>query len=63
MVPENEFHHKDQPARSATPASQQNGPGCAGKPAANASKTEEGGSEDGGGHLFKDHLTNHNLFL
>uniref|UniRef100_A0A3B3Y4C6 THO complex subunit 2 n=1 Tax=Poecilia mexicana TaxID=48701 RepID=A0A3B3Y4C6_9TELE len=47
MVPENEFHHKDQPARSATPASQQNGPGSAGKPAANTSKTEEGGFEDG----------------
>ncbi|XP_015255221.1 PREDICTED: THO complex subunit 2 isoform X3 [Cyprinodon variegatus] len=47
MVPENEFHHKDQPARSATPASQQNGPGSTGKPAANASKTEEGLSEDG----------------
>uniref|UniRef100_A0A3Q2NPJ1 THO complex subunit 2 n=1 Tax=Fundulus heteroclitus TaxID=8078 RepID=A0A3Q2NPJ1_FUNHE len=49
MVPENEFHHKDQPARSATPASQQNGPGSTGKPAANASKTEEGASEDGRG--------------
>lgn len=48
MVPENEFHHKDQPARSATPASQQNGPGSTGKPAANTSKTEEGGFEDGG---------------
>ncbi|XP_014904985.1 THO complex subunit 2 isoform X1 [Poecilia latipinna] len=47
MVPENEFHHKDQPARSATPSSQQNGPGSAGKPAANTSKTEEGGFEDG----------------
>uniref|UniRef100_M4AB27 THO complex subunit 2 n=1 Tax=Xiphophorus maculatus TaxID=8083 RepID=M4AB27_XIPMA len=47
MVPENEFHHKDQPARSATPASQQNGPGSTGKPAANTSKTEEGGFEDG----------------
>ncbi|MEQ2168368.1 hypothetical protein GOODEAATRI_013591, partial [Goodea atripinnis] len=47
MVPENEFHHKDQPARSATPASQQNGPGSTSKPAANASKTEEGVSEDG----------------
>uniref|UniRef100_A0A3B4GW35 THO complex subunit 2 n=1 Tax=Pundamilia nyererei TaxID=303518 RepID=A0A3B4GW35_9CICH len=47
MVPENEFHHKEQPARSATPASQQNGPGSTGKPATNTSKTEEGTSEDG----------------
>lgn len=48
MVPENEFHHKEQPARSATPANQQNGPGSTGKPAANTSKTEEGTSEDSG---------------
>lgn len=48
MVPENEFHHKDQQARSATPASQQNGPGSAGKPAASSIKTEEGPMEDGG---------------
>uniref|UniRef100_A0A3Q1CI77 THO complex subunit 2 n=1 Tax=Amphiprion ocellaris TaxID=80972 RepID=A0A3Q1CI77_AMPOC len=48
MVPENEFHHKEQPARSATPASQQNGPGSTGKPATSTSKTEEGTSEDGG---------------
>uniref|UniRef100_A0A669CVE1 THO complex subunit 2 n=1 Tax=Oreochromis niloticus TaxID=8128 RepID=A0A669CVE1_ORENI len=47
MVPENEFHHKEQPARSATPASQQNGPGSTGKPATSTSKTEEGTSEDG----------------
>uniref|UniRef100_A0A668AWI4 THO complex subunit 2 n=1 Tax=Myripristis murdjan TaxID=586833 RepID=A0A668AWI4_9TELE len=33
MVPENEFHHKEQPVRSATPANQQNGPGSTGKPA------------------------------
>uniref|UniRef100_A0A3Q3AK23 THO complex subunit 2 n=1 Tax=Kryptolebias marmoratus TaxID=37003 RepID=A0A3Q3AK23_KRYMA len=46
MVPENEFHHKEQPARSATPASQQNGPGSTGKPATSTSKTEEGASED-----------------
>ena len=51
MVPENEFHHKDQPARSATPASQQNGPGSTGKPATSASKTDEGASEDSGGCL------------
>ena len=49
MVPENEFHHKEQPARNATPANQQNGPGSAGKPASSMSKTEEGTSEDGGG--------------
>ncbi|XP_047462426.1 THO complex subunit 2 [Mugil cephalus] len=47
MVPENEFHHKEQPARSATPASQQNGPGSTGKPATSTSKTEEGTTEDG----------------
>ncbi|XP_040906858.1 THO complex subunit 2 isoform X4 [Toxotes jaculatrix] len=47
MVPENEFHHKEQPARSATPASQQNGPGSTGKPATSTNKTEEGTSEDG----------------
>ncbi|XP_068600453.1 THO complex subunit 2 [Brachionichthys hirsutus] len=47
MVPENEFHHKDLPARSATPANQQNGPGSTGKPATSVSKTEEGTSEDG----------------
>uniref|UniRef100_A0A3P8WX89 THO complex subunit 2 n=1 Tax=Cynoglossus semilaevis TaxID=244447 RepID=A0A3P8WX89_CYNSE len=47
MVPENEFHHKEQPARSATPASQQNGPGSTGKPATGTSKTDEGTLEDG----------------
>lgn len=52
MVPENEFHHKEQPARSITPASQQNGPGSTGKPAANASKTDEGAAEDSGGCIF-----------
>uniref|UniRef100_A0A6Q2ZBD0 THO complex subunit 2 n=1 Tax=Esox lucius TaxID=8010 RepID=A0A6Q2ZBD0_ESOLU len=46
MVPENEFHHKEQPVRSATPASQQNGPGATAKPAGNASKSEEGAGED-----------------
>ena len=46
MVPENEFHHKEQPVRSATPASQQNGPGNTGKPA--AGKTDEGSAEDAG---------------
>ena len=48
MVPENEFHHKEQPARSATPASQQNGPGTTGKPTTSTNKTDEGASEDGG---------------
>lgn len=49
MVPENEFHHKEQPARNATPTNQQNGPGSTGKPASSTSKTEEGTSEDNGG--------------
>lgn len=48
MVPENEFHHKEQPARSVTPANQQNGPGSTGKPAANASKMDDGAAEDSG---------------
>uniref|UniRef100_A0A668AZA5 THO complex subunit 2 n=1 Tax=Myripristis murdjan TaxID=586833 RepID=A0A668AZA5_9TELE len=38
MVPENEFHHKEQPVRSATPANQQNGPGSTGKPATSTKK-------------------------
>uniref|UniRef100_A0A671QYV6 THO complex subunit 2 n=1 Tax=Sinocyclocheilus anshuiensis TaxID=1608454 RepID=A0A671QYV6_9TELE len=48
MVPENEFHHKEQPVRSATPGTLQNGPGNTGKPAAAASagKAEEGAVED-----------------
>lgn len=50
MVPENEFHHKEQQARSATPANQQNGPGSTGKPATGM-KTEEGTSEDGGEYI------------
>uniref|UniRef100_A0A8C2B6D8 THO complex subunit 2 n=1 Tax=Cyprinus carpio TaxID=7962 RepID=A0A8C2B6D8_CYPCA len=33
MVPENEFHQKEQPVRSATSGSLQNGPGNTGKPA------------------------------
>lgn len=48
MVPENEFHHKEQPTRSATPANQQNGPGSTGKIATSTSKADEGMSEDGG---------------
>lgn len=51
MVPENEFHHKDPPARSATPATVQNGPGTAAQPAAattNAAKADESTNEDTG---------------
>uniref|UniRef100_A0A8C2GS61 THO complex subunit 2 n=1 Tax=Cyprinus carpio TaxID=7962 RepID=A0A8C2GS61_CYPCA len=36
MVPENEFHQKEQPVRSATSGSLQNGPGNTGKPAVTA---------------------------
>uniref|UniRef100_A0A673M495 THO complex subunit 2 n=1 Tax=Sinocyclocheilus rhinocerous TaxID=307959 RepID=A0A673M495_9TELE len=48
MVPENEFHHKEQPVRSATSGTLQNGPGNTGKPAAaaTAGKAEEGAVED-----------------
>uniref|UniRef100_A0A9J8A4E2 THO complex subunit 2 n=1 Tax=Cyprinus carpio carpio TaxID=630221 RepID=A0A9J8A4E2_CYPCA len=50
MVPENEFHHKEQPVRSATPGTLQNGPGNTGKPAVTAAastgKAEEGAVED-----------------
>uniref|UniRef100_A0A8C2DM13 THO complex subunit 2 n=1 Tax=Cyprinus carpio TaxID=7962 RepID=A0A8C2DM13_CYPCA len=51
MVPENEFHQKEQPVRSATSGSLQNGPGNTGKPAvtaatASAGKAEEGAVED-----------------
>lgn len=48
MVPENEFHHKEPPARNVTPASQQNGPGSTGKPTTALMKGEDGLSEDGG---------------
>jgi len=51
MVPENEFHHKEQAARSAMPANQQNGPGSTGKLSTSTIKTEEGMSEDGGESL------------
>uniref|UniRef100_A0A8C9T4T3 THO complex subunit 2 n=1 Tax=Scleropages formosus TaxID=113540 RepID=A0A8C9T4T3_SCLFO len=44
MVPENEFHHKEQPVRSATPANIQNGPGSASKPA--PTKPEDGMTDD-----------------
>ncbi|XP_059372516.1 THO complex subunit 2-like isoform X2 [Carassius carassius] len=50
MVPENEFHHKEQPVRSATTGTLQNGPGNTGKPAVaantSAGKAEEGAVED-----------------
>lgn len=56
MVPENEFHHKEQPVRSATPGNLQNGPGNTGKPAttaaASAGKTEEGAAEDSGDFIL-----------
>ncbi|KAA0709063.1 THO complex subunit 2 [Triplophysa tibetana] len=44
MVPENEFHHKEQPVRSATPGTIQNGPGKTS--AASAGKTEEGAADE-----------------
>ncbi|XP_049598530.1 THO complex subunit 2 isoform X1 [Syngnathus scovelli] len=46
MVPENEFHHKEPPARNATPAGQQNGPGSTGKPATAMMKGDDGLSDD-----------------
>ena len=49
MVPENEFHHKEQPVRSAALAGQQNGPLASKAP---ASKTEDTGAEDGGEALI-----------
>ncbi len=54
MVPENEFHHKEQPVRSATPGTLQNGPGNTGKPAATAStgKAEEGAVDDSGDFIW-----------
>ncbi|KAM9326092.1 THO complex subunit 2 [Gastrophryne carolinensis] len=49
MVPENEFHHKDPPARSVIPAPVQNGPGTVNQTASvivNAAKPEESTAED-----------------
>ncbi|KAG9478503.1 THO complex subunit 2 isoform X2 [Eleutherodactylus coqui] len=49
MVPENEFHHKDSPARNVLPSAVQNGPGAASQSATvlmNAAKPEESGAED-----------------
>uniref|UniRef100_A0A673WZW9 THO complex subunit 2 n=1 Tax=Salmo trutta TaxID=8032 RepID=A0A673WZW9_SALTR len=45
MVPENEFHHKEQPVRSATPVSQQNGPGTTTKPANRAKDKYQGAAK------------------
>ncbi|KAG8553731.1 hypothetical protein GDO81_003527 [Engystomops pustulosus] len=49
MVPENEFHHKDSPARNVIPTTVQNGPGAASQSASvmvNAAKPEETSTED-----------------
>ncbi|OXB75785.1 UNVERIFIED_CONTAM: hypothetical protein H355_012294 [Colinus virginianus] len=49
MIPENEFHHKDPPARNAVAATVQNGPGGAGMPtslAINTAKLEESAAEE-----------------
>ncbi|XP_072287393.1 THO complex subunit 2 [Pyxicephalus adspersus] len=49
MVPENEFHHKDPPARSVIPSPVQNGPGTVNQSASvmvNATKPEESTAED-----------------
>ncbi|KAJ7404136.1 hypothetical protein BTVI_73807 [Pitangus sulphuratus] len=49
MIPENEFHHKDPPARNAVPATVQNGPGGAGMPTSltiNTVRLEEGTTEE-----------------
>ncbi|XP_039622242.1 THO complex subunit 2 [Polypterus senegalus] len=49
MVPENEFHHKEQPMRSSGPGAIQNGPGSTGKPAVPpivTSKPDDGTSEE-----------------
>ncbi|XP_053328983.1 THO complex subunit 2 [Spea bombifrons] len=49
MVPENEFHHKDPPARSTVPPTVQNGPGTASQSASvmvNAARPEDGATDD-----------------
>ncbi|XP_068267883.1 THO complex subunit 2 isoform X1 [Nyctibius grandis] len=49
MIPENEFHHKDPPARNAVAATVQNGPGGAGMPTSltvNTVRLEEGTTEE-----------------
>ncbi|XP_075691887.1 THO complex subunit 2 [Rhinoderma darwinii] len=49
MVPENEFHHKDPPARNVIAPTVQNGPGAASQSASvlvNAAKPEESSTED-----------------
>lgn len=55
MIPENEFHHKDPPARNAVPAAVQNGPGGAGMPTSltiNTVRLEEGTAEETGKHTY-----------
>lgn len=55
MIPENEFHHKDPPARNAVPATVQNGPGGAGMPTSltiNTVRLEEGTAEETGKHTY-----------
>lgn len=55
MIPENEFHHKDPPARNAVPATVQNGPGGAGMPTSltiNTVRLEEGTTEETGKHTY-----------
>lgn len=51
MVPENEFHHKDPPARIVLPAPVQNGPGTVSQSVSlivNTAKPEESTAEDAG---------------
>lgn len=55
MIPENEFHHKDPPARNAVAATVQNGPGGAGMPTSltiNTVRLEEGTTEETGKQTY-----------
>lgn len=55
MIPENEFHHKDPPARNAVAATVQNGPGGAGMPTSltiNTVRLEEGTTEEAGKQTY-----------
>lgn len=59
MIPENEFHHKDPPARNAVAATVQNGPGGAGMPtslAINTVRLEEGTTEETGKQTYHYYL-------
>lgn len=61
MIPENEFHHKDPPARNAVAATVQNGPGGAGMPTSltiNTVKLDEGNTEETGKQTY-----DYSLFL